>query len=87
MLHTTYSSYHLSFQNIRILEKEYSFFSVTILMQPFLILCIIALACAKYQFIAEKDIIDVVTVSKDEALRRLHSGDGPSYIMTKKRKQ
>ena len=56
-------------------------------MRASLILCIIAVACARYQFIAEKDIIDVVTVSKDEALKRLHPGDGPSYIMTKKRKQ
>lgn len=52
-----------------------------------LFLCIIALVFAKYQFLAEKDIIDVVTVSKDDALRRIRPGDGPSYIMTKKRKQ
>ena len=56
-------------------------------MRTCLLLCIIALVCAKYQFIAEKDIIDVVTVSKDEALKRIRPEDGPSYIMTKKRKQ
>ena len=60
---------------------------VIIIMRTCLLLCIIALVCAKYQFIAEKDIIDVVTVSKDEALKRIRPEDGPSYIMTKKRKQ
>ena len=43
------------------------------------------LVSARYQFLAEKDIIDVVTLSKEEAEKRIHSGDGPSYILTKRR--
>ena len=53
------------------------------LSSVFLLLSV--LVSARYQFLAEKDIFDVITLSKQEAEKRIRPGDGPSYILTKRR--
>ena len=53
----------------------------------YLVFCLSILFCttAKYQFLGEQDVIDVVTVSEEEATKLITEGSGPSYLMTKKR--
>lgn len=40
---------------------------------------------ARYQYLAEQEIINVITLPKEDALHRIHANDGPSYLMTKNR--
>ena len=53
----------------------------------YLVFCLSILFCttAMYQFLGEQDVIDVVTVSEEEATKLITEGSGPSYLMTKKR--
>ena len=40
---------------------------------------------ARYQYLTEQEIINVITLPKEDALHRIHAQDGPSYLMTKNR--
>lgn len=51
----------------------------------FIYLLLIVVVCARYQFLNEQDVLDVITVRKEEALEQISSTDGPSYIITKQR--
>ena len=42
---------------------------------------------SRYQFLSEQEVIDVITVSKEEALSRISFEDGPSYLLTRNRKR
>lgn len=55
----------------------------------FMIIFLLLFICtvSRYQFLSEQEIIDVVTVSKEEALSRISFDDGPSYLLTKNRKR
>ena len=40
---------------------------------------------ARYQYLTEQEIINVITLPKEDALHRISAQDGPSYLMTKNR--
>ena len=48
-------------------------------------LLILLYTTAKYQFLVEQDVIDVVTMSEEEASELIKESPGPSYLMTKRR--
>lgn len=52
-----------------------------------MILIVLLFICttARYQYLAEQEIINVITLPKEDALRRINAQDGPSYFMTKNR--
>lgn len=54
-------------------------------MIPFLLL--LFAVYGRYQFLAEKDVLEVVTVPKADAMTMVSSMDEPSYTVTKHRHQ
>lgn len=48
-------------------------------------LLLLVVVCARYQYFAEKDIFDIVTLPKTEALQYFSSDTYSSYIITKQR--
>ena len=50
-----------------------------------LALLILSIALARYQYLAEDSVVNVLTLPKSEALQYISSSYEPSYIVTKQR--